>query len=361
YTTTEAVAESSREVPFTTISVDAPFGGRTFSIRPEALGKRFTKFFYNKSKVTEDKSFDRKFEVSSDDLEYIGNLLDGGVREILSEGILSRDSYLEFSNGKFSYTEQTVLNAGFKRRRFEKIILVMYMIAKKMEKGGRPSALPEPKREEVLPPELSELFEEKAQTQNQGFDDDMDLDGMDFDDMDLGMDDDDMFEYEDEEEDEVSRKLQNEKEGTRQLDLFEEAGSRKLNTSDEDLFRDGIEDGGKLSEEGIGGKKEKEKEVLPEKPQKEEKEKPKPAPEPKTEIVERIEEEDFDFDFGAGDEDLSDLENMDFDEGDMDFGDDDFDLDGMDLDNMDFGDDDFDLDGMNLDDMDFDDDDFKFD
>mgnify|MGYP000586747051 CR=1 FL=1 len=102
YTTTESVAESSREVPFTTISVDAPFGGRTFSIRPEALGKRFTKFFYNKSKVTEDKAFDRKFDVSSDDWEYIGGLLDGGVREMVSEGILARDRYLEVKGGKFS-------------------------------------------------------------------------------------------------------------------------------------------------------------------------------------------------------------------------------------------------------------------
>ena len=138
YTSTQSVSESKREVPFTTISVDASFGGRSFSIRPEALGKKFTKFFYNKNKVTQDKSFDRKFDVNGDDLKYVGGLLDGPVREILNQGILSRDSYLEFKNGQFSYTEQTVMNSGFKRRRFEKIILVMYMIAKKMEQGGRP-------------------------------------------------------------------------------------------------------------------------------------------------------------------------------------------------------------------------------
>ncbi len=338
FTSTQSVSNSKREVPFTTISVDAPFGGRSFSIRPEALGKKFTKFFYNKKKVTQDKTFDRKFDVGGDDLKYVGGLLDGAIREILNEGILSRDSYLEFKNGQFSYTEQTVMNANFKRRRFEKIILVMYMIAKKMETGGRPAPLPQPKVEEVLSPELSELLDNEEE---QGFEEEME---MDFDEMDMNMDfdEDDMEEFEEEEKE--GRKLENEKEGTRQLDLFEEeAGfpkSRKLDTSDEDLFRDGIEDGGKLSEEGIDKKKEK-KEVSA-KSSKEDKEKPKPAPEaPKfDELLQRLEEDEFDLDFGAGDDDL-----------DMD----DFDLDDMDLDDIDFDLDDMDLDDIDFDNFDFDD------
>ncbi|MEZ4888371.1 MAG: hypothetical protein R3E32_26820 [Chitinophagales bacterium] len=328
YTTTQTVLDRKREVPFTTISVNAPFGGRSFAIRPEALGKQFTKFFYNKKKVTEDRSFDRKFDVNSDDLEYIGGLLDDAVREILNEGILSRDSYLEFKNGVFSYTEQTVLNMGFKRRRFEKIILVMYMIAKKMEKGGRPAPLPEPKIEEVLAPELSELFEDEE------FDDELDFD----------LDDDEMYEYEDDEEEDDGmggRRLENEKEGSRQLDLFEEAGlpsSRKLDTSDEDLFRDGIEDGGKLSEEMSDGKKEKEKQKdqIPADSPKDDKNKSKPSIEP---TIERLDEEDFGFDFGAGDDDFDiDLDDLDLD---------------LDLDDEEYDDDDFDFDDL---DLDFDDD-----
>lgn len=348
YTSTHPVPNGKREVPFTTISVDASFGGRSFSIRPEALGKKFAKFFYNKKKVTQDKSFDRKFDVNGDDLKYVGGLLDGGVREILNEGILSRDSYLEFKNGQFSYTEQTVMNANFKRRRFEKIILVMYMIAKKMEAGGRPAPLAEPKVEEVLPPELSELLQGKDENR---FEDDLDMD-MDEMDLNLGFDDEDdeMYGYEEDEDEMYGRKLENEKEGSRQLDLFEEEEgflkSRKLETSDEDLFRDGIEDGGKLSEEGIDKKEE-----TPSKSPEKDKDKPKAAPIPDApkfeELLQRLEEDEFDMGFSAGDEDLSDLE---------DGFEDDFDMDDLDFENLDMDLDDFDMDDLDLD-FDFDDED----
>lgn len=376
YTTTQAVGGREREAPFTTVSVDASFGGRSFSIRPEALGKRFTKFFYNKKRITEERSFDRKFDVNGDDLKYVGGLLDGAVRDILNQGILSRESYLEFNNGKFSYTEQTVINTSWERRRFEKIILVMYMIAKKMEQGGRPKPLPERKPKDVLPPELSELLEEEYTPEKRGkqseIDFDMNMDGLD---SDMDFEDEDLLDFPDEEElDKPSRRLENEIEGTRQLDLFEETGfpsSRKLNTSDEDLFRDGVEDGGKLSEEGIDKKKEtkkedkKKKDKAADQPKKEEKQKPKPAP--KEEPVESLDLGDFDLNFGTGDEDLSgldidldNLDDMDFDENDLgDLDDMDFDmndLDGMDLGDMDFDDSDFDMDGFDdLDDMDFDD------
>ena len=87
------------------------------------------------------------------------------------------------------------MNANFKRRRFEKIILVMYMIAKKMETGGRPAPLPEPKVEEVLPPELSELLQN---TDENRFEKELDM-GFDEMDLNLGFD-------EDEEEEKKKKK-----------------------------------------------------------------------------------------------------------------------------------------------------------
>lgn len=120
-------------VPHTFISIDTLHFGKTLEISSETLFTTLKKTFGKQDVITGDAEFDRRFLIASNDNGFVRKLLDDDIRDILKKEVFLNMGTISLKHSQLHYKEQIVINTDNERRRLENIILVMYMLAKRME------------------------------------------------------------------------------------------------------------------------------------------------------------------------------------------------------------------------------------
>ena len=139
------------------VTLDVVHYGKTFKLKPETFKSAMRKlklfklieflmkiFFIRKSKwvrnmqdevdvITGDNEFDARFLVDSNDPFFITRLLDDKIRGILKKDVFKRVGEFSLNQGQLRYQEELVLNTDEERKRFENVVLVLHMMAKRME------------------------------------------------------------------------------------------------------------------------------------------------------------------------------------------------------------------------------------
>lgn len=143
--------------PHTRIAVDAFHYGKTLEIRSEGIYTQFEKIWFraanfpnkiarailkyfgrylkpiNSEVSVGDLDFDRRFYIISNDVQFTIKLLDKEIRDIMTKDVFLKMGKFELRQSQLFYTEQIVINTDFERQRLQKIILVMYMLVKRIE------------------------------------------------------------------------------------------------------------------------------------------------------------------------------------------------------------------------------------
>lgn len=143
--------------PHTRIAVDALHYGKTLEIKSEGIYTQFEKMYFRAANFTNriirailkyfgrylkpinqevnigDFDFDRRFYIISNDTKFTIKLLDKEIRDIMTKDVFLKMGKFELSQSQLFYTEQIVINTDFERQRLQKIILLMYMLAKRIE------------------------------------------------------------------------------------------------------------------------------------------------------------------------------------------------------------------------------------
>ena len=120
-------------VPHTVITIDTLHSGKTLEISAETLVSTLKKIVGKQDVITGDAEFDRRFLIKSNDNGFVKKLLDDDIRDILKKEVFLKMGKISLKHSQMFYEEQVVVNTDNERRRIENIILVMYMIAKRME------------------------------------------------------------------------------------------------------------------------------------------------------------------------------------------------------------------------------------
>lgn len=121
-------------VPHTTITIDATHYGKTFEIKSETFWTFFKKRWGKRDVNTGDDEFDRQFYVTSNDHAFMKKMLDEDIRDIMKKEVFLQMGTFSLKESQLQYQEQIAINTDKQRIRFENIILVMYMMTKKMER-----------------------------------------------------------------------------------------------------------------------------------------------------------------------------------------------------------------------------------
>ncbi len=119
---------------YTTITIDVIHYGNSMAISTEGM-KTFWDKYWGRKKTdieTGDKAFDQRFEVNGNP-KFVTGLLDDEIRKLMKEEVFKEMGTFTLNQSQLTYTEQVVMNTNYKRKRIEKIILVMFMMAKRME------------------------------------------------------------------------------------------------------------------------------------------------------------------------------------------------------------------------------------
>ncbi|MBK8472220.1 MAG: hypothetical protein IPL33_08635 [Sphingobacteriales bacterium] len=121
-------------VPYTSMSIDAlRHRGVTLEISSETLGSTLKKMIGKQDVLTGDIDFDRRFLIKTNNQKFIKDLLDEEIRDILKKEVFLKMGTLSLKDSELCYEEQIVVNTDNERRRMENILLVMYMLAKRMD------------------------------------------------------------------------------------------------------------------------------------------------------------------------------------------------------------------------------------
>lgn len=126
-----------RPAPVTEIIVDILHYGNTFTIKSETWWTTLKKFFGKNDITTSDKEFDRLFYLEASNPGLLIKLLDEDIRDIMKYNVSLKSGILSAQQAQLIYQEQLAIGTTNERKRLEKVILIMYMIAKKLEKGRR--------------------------------------------------------------------------------------------------------------------------------------------------------------------------------------------------------------------------------
>lgn len=120
-------------VPHTTITLDALHYGNTFEIKSENWITFIKKFWGKQDILTGDKHFDSRFYITSNNANFMRQLLDADIRDIMNREAFLQMGKFTLKESQLKYEEQVVINTDNDRERIEKIILIMYMMVKRME------------------------------------------------------------------------------------------------------------------------------------------------------------------------------------------------------------------------------------
>lgn len=125
--------EAGKVVPRVAVTLDVIHYGKIFSLKPEDFSTALKKLKEGPDIITGDDDFDARFYVESNDARFMKNLLDDDIRDILMDNVFNHIGKFTLSQGQLKYSEALVLNTTEERRRFEYVILVLHMMAKRME------------------------------------------------------------------------------------------------------------------------------------------------------------------------------------------------------------------------------------
>lgn len=144
--------------PHTRIVIDAIHYGNTLEIRSEGVYTQFEKFWLKTNNLytrqiqkilhyfgrevvplkgevaVGDLEFDRRFYVLTNNAGFVKKLLDPDIRDIMKNDVFTKMGKFVLNQSQLIYTEQININTDFERQRFQKIILLMYMMANRMER-----------------------------------------------------------------------------------------------------------------------------------------------------------------------------------------------------------------------------------
>lgn len=120
-------------VPHTIITVDTLHSGNTLEISAETFFSTLKKAFGKQDVLTGDNEFDRRFLIVTNNNGFVKKLLDQEIRDILKKEVFLKMGKISLQHSRLQYEEQIVVNTDNERRRLENIILVLYMISKRME------------------------------------------------------------------------------------------------------------------------------------------------------------------------------------------------------------------------------------
>ena len=115
------------------VEVDVLPFGNTFSIKPETCKMRLLKWFrWKKDVLTGDKDFDNKFFVEGKE-KFMKKLLDPPIIQLFRDELFKKMGNIHLEQGILRYEEKGLLNDDEKRERIEKVIELMYLIARKLD------------------------------------------------------------------------------------------------------------------------------------------------------------------------------------------------------------------------------------
>lgn len=119
--------------PRTRIIIDAMHYGKTMTITSETLWTMLKKLWGKNDITLNDSEFDRMFYITANDPKFVQKLLDRDIRDVMKESAFLQEGKFTLEQAQLKYEEQVSVFTVNRRRRIEKVILVMYMMTKKME------------------------------------------------------------------------------------------------------------------------------------------------------------------------------------------------------------------------------------
>lgn len=119
--------------PNTKITLDAMHYGKTMSISSETIYTMLKKLWGKNDISLKDPEFDRMFYITANDPKFVQRLLDRDIRDVMKESAFLQSGKFTLEQAQLKYEEQVSVFTVNRRRRIEKVILVMYMMTKRME------------------------------------------------------------------------------------------------------------------------------------------------------------------------------------------------------------------------------------
>ncbi len=117
----------------TSVILDVFPVGRSFEITASGFGLSLAGLFKRNRSKTGDKSFDSRFSIHTDNPDYFLVLMDEDIRRVLKTDVFSDMGRLSLDGNLLTYEEAILPKDEYIRKKIERVVLVLYMIAKKME------------------------------------------------------------------------------------------------------------------------------------------------------------------------------------------------------------------------------------
>ena len=125
--------DDKKPMAHTRITIDVFHYGRTFFIRKNDWMTWLKSFFKSKSIKTQNGAFNRYFLIESTDPRFILQLLDEPIIELMNEDIVLKNGVFKLEHGQVIFEEQYLIKNEDERDHTEKIILLLYMMAKRID------------------------------------------------------------------------------------------------------------------------------------------------------------------------------------------------------------------------------------
>jgi len=130
---TKDILIGSVAFPQTQITLDVLHYGNTFTIGSETIYTTLKKIWGHTDVSVNDPQFDRMFYITTNAPSFVKKLLDKEIRDVMKENTYFQQGKFILEQAQLKYIEQISLITVHRRKRIEKVILVMYMMAKKID------------------------------------------------------------------------------------------------------------------------------------------------------------------------------------------------------------------------------------
>lgn len=130
---TKEVLIGGAAFPQTQIVLDVMHYGKTFTIGSETIYSTLKKLWGHTDVSVNDPTFDRMFYITTNDPKFVQKLLDREIRDVMKENTYFQQGKFILEQAQLKYVEQISLITVHRRKRMEKVLLVMYMMAKKID------------------------------------------------------------------------------------------------------------------------------------------------------------------------------------------------------------------------------------
>ncbi len=170
----DAVAQedTERKVHYSNLIVNVTHTGNSCHIRTRTWRDKL-RIFKRKRFLTGDATFDEYFQVTTNNADFLIILFDTPIRQLLVNHTYQKAT-LELDKGQLTFRQRKVMTDMKDRKHFEQVILLLYMIAKRIdhlvdEQQAEQQALPPPEatieameQVEALPEVENEPVEEEV-------------------------------------------------------------------------------------------------------------------------------------------------------------------------------------------------------